>query len=121
MINVFALFCFKISNMGTENYKLKLKNTTSLRALKLITWFLLAAGTVQAQQPAGPPSGASLGNGTISGTVIDSLTKKPLDYSTVSLFKAGTTAPMNGSLTDQKGSFKITGVAPELIASKSLL
>ncbi len=98
--------------MGTENYKFNLKNTTSLRALKLIIWFLLAAGTVQAQQPAGPPSGASVGNGTISGTVIDSLTKKPLDYSTVSLFKAGTTAPVNGSLTDQKGSFKITGVAP---------
>lgn len=98
--------------MGTENYKFNLKNTTSLRALKLITWFLLAAGTVRAQQPAGPPSGASLGNGTIFGTVIDSLTKKPLDYSTVSLFKAGTTAPVNGSLADQKGSFKITGVAP---------
>lgn len=88
-----------------------------LRAVKLIIWLLLFAASARAQGPGGPanPAGPIAGaaeNGSISGTVIDSLTKKPMDYSTVSLFKAGSTTPLNGSLTDQKGNFKITNIAP---------
>jgi outer membrane receptor protein involved in Fe transport len=45
--------------------------------------------------------------GKISGTVIDSLTKKPVDYATISLFKSGAKTPINGVLTDEKGNFKI--------------
>ncbi|MFA6086703.1 TonB-dependent receptor domain-containing protein [Mucilaginibacter sp.] len=58
----------------------------------------------------GPQPGAAGGNGSISGMIIDSLTRKPLDYATVSLFKAGIAAPVNGGLTDVKGTFKIAGL-----------
>ncbi len=44
--------------------------------------------------------------GKISGTLIDSLTKKPLDYASVGLYNSGGKAPITGVITDQKGSFK---------------
>ncbi|OCX51715.1 hypothetical protein BEL04_17010 [Mucilaginibacter sp. PPCGB 2223] len=55
---------------------------------------------------------AQLGGGTtivgkISGTVIDSVTKKPLDYATVAVFRSGGKVPLNGVLTDEKGNFKL--------------
>lgn len=50
--------------------------------------------------------------GKISGTVIDSISKKPLDYATVSVFHSKGKAPMNGVLTDEKGSFKLNNLPP---------
>jgi outer membrane receptor protein involved in Fe transport len=50
--------------------------------------------------------------GRISGTVIDSITKKPMDYTTVGLYRVGGKSPLNGVLTDEKGNFKIDGVKP---------
>jgi outer membrane receptor protein involved in Fe transport len=100
--------------MKPENYKLKILKTGNLRSVKLMIWLLLFCVAAKAQGPGGmgDQTASAAGNGSISGTVIDSLTKKPMDYSTVSLFKAGITAPINGSLTDQKGNFKITNIAP---------
>ncbi|MDN3551644.1 TonB-dependent receptor domain-containing protein [Mucilaginibacter aquaedulcis] len=100
--------------MKPENYKLQLYKATKLWPVKLIFWFLFVPGIVHAQgrEQTGMPAGVPKNGGTLSGTVIDSLTKKPLDYSTVSLFKTGVAAPLNGSLTDEKGNFKITNVAP---------
>ncbi|WP_345950913.1 TonB-dependent receptor [Mucilaginibacter sp. PAMB04274] len=50
--------------------------------------------------------------GRISGTVIDSVTKKPLDYATISLYRSGGKAVLNGTLTDGKGSFRLDNIAP---------
>jgi outer membrane cobalamin receptor len=50
--------------------------------------------------------------GRISGTVIDSITKKPMDYTSVGLYRVGGKSPLNGVLTDEKGNFKIDGVKP---------
>jgi outer membrane receptor protein involved in Fe transport len=79
--------------------------------LIFIMFFNYTAQAQMARQGGGPqPAGTS--GGSISGTVIDSLTKKPMDYATVSLFKTGVVAPLNGSLTNEKGSFTITNVPP---------
>jgi hypothetical protein len=43
--------------------------------------------------------------GRISGIVIDSVTRKPLDYATVSIYRSTGKVPLNGVLTDEKGSF----------------
>jgi outer membrane cobalamin receptor len=51
--------------------------------------------------------GGSTVVGKISGTVIDSVTKKPLDYATVAIFRSGGKVPLNGVLTDEKGNFKL--------------
>lgn len=77
----------------------------------LILFFAVSwAGSVQAQVPgAGQPAAAAAG-GSVSGTVIDSISKKPVDYATVSLFKAGSTTPFSGGISDDKGAFKIGNV-----------
>src|SRR6195952_2728391 len=56
--------------------------------------------------------GGSSTVGKISGILIDSVSKKPLDYASVSLFRSGGKSPLNGVLTDEKGSFKFDGLHP---------
>jgi ferric enterobactin receptor len=46
-----------------------------------------------------------------TGKVTDSVTKQPVDYATISLFKAGAASPFNGSVTDVKGNFTIDNIA----------
>jgi outer membrane receptor protein involved in Fe transport len=79
-----------------------------------LTCLLTLVNNVKGQTPGGgPPAGITgNGNGSISGVVVDSLSKKPLDYATISLFKAGVATPVTGALTDGKGAFKITGLQP---------
>ncbi|MDB5021498.1 MAG: TonB-dependent receptor [Pedobacter sp.] len=91
-------------NTKIPNQTRKFIKSTILILIGMVAW----AGTVRAQV-AGPsrPNGAS---GTVSGTVIDSLTKKPVDYATVSVFKLGTSTPLTGGLTDVKGVFQISNV-----------
>lgn len=55
---------------------------------------------------------ASTIKGRISGTVIDSITKKPVDYATISISRSGGKAILNGTLTDEKGNFKLNDIAP---------
>ena len=50
--------------------------------------------------------------GKITGKVTDAVTKAPVDYATVSIFKQGSTSPFNGASTDPKGNFAINNVSP---------
>jgi len=50
--------------------------------------------------------------GRISGTVIDSITKKPMDYTTVGLYRSGGKSPITGVVTDEKGNFKLDNIKP---------
>lgn len=49
--------------------------------------------------------------GKITGKVTDELTKLPVDYATVSVFKQGSASPFNGISTDAKGNFAIDNIA----------
>ena len=53
---------------------------------------------------------AQVNKGRVSGKVIDAETKLPVDYATISIYKAGSTAPFNGISSDAKGVFTITNV-----------
>ena len=75
----------------------------------LLAICLLSLNTVFAQMPGG---GAPSITGRISGTVIDSLTKKPVDYASVAMGRATSAKSTNGAMTDSKGSFKIDNVIP---------
>jgi hypothetical protein len=55
-------------------------------------------------------SGSNI-KGRISGNIVDSLSKKPVDYATISLFKSGAKTPINGVLTDEKGNFKLDNIS----------
>ena len=50
--------------------------------------------------------------GRISGTIIDSITKKPLDYAPIGLYRLGGKSPITGVITDEKGNFKLDGIHP---------
>ncbi|MDB5008580.1 MAG: pfeA 1 [Mucilaginibacter sp.] len=50
--------------------------------------------------------------GKISGKVIDAATKIPVDYATISVYKPGSTSPINGASTDPKGNFSIDNISP---------
>jgi outer membrane receptor protein involved in Fe transport len=65
-----------------------------------------------AQMPMGAGGGSSVIIGKISGTIIDSATNKPVDYATIALSRSQQTKSTNGSLADEKGSFKIEKVIP---------
>jgi outer membrane receptor protein involved in Fe transport len=52
------------------------------------------------------------GNGRISGRIVDSLTKSPLEYATISLLRQEDGKVADGASTDEKGSFLITNLAP---------
>ncbi|QQL50460.1 TonB-dependent receptor [Mucilaginibacter ginkgonis] len=52
----------------------------------------------------------SQSGGRVSGRVVDAATKAPVDYATISIFKAGASSPFNGISTDPKGMFVLTGI-----------
>lgn len=56
--------------------------------------------------------GAQTAKGVIQGILLDSKTKKPVEYASVALVPEGTTTPINGCNTEENGSFIITGVNP---------
>ena len=50
--------------------------------------------------------------GRISGTVVDSATKKPMDYVPIGLYRLGGKSPITGVVTDEKGNFRLDGIHP---------
>jgi len=56
--------------------------------------------------------GGSTITGKISGTIIDSVTKKPVAYASVAIYYSQGKAPINGAITDEKGSFKLFNIKP---------
>jgi len=71
--------------------------------------FLLLLGSVlTANAQFGGPSIT----GKIAGTVIDSVTKKPVAYASVAIYLSNGKAPVNGMLTDESGGFKIYNIKP---------
>jgi outer membrane receptor protein involved in Fe transport len=79
-----------------------------MKRIFLLIAFFSTILTAQAQMPS---AGSGI-KGRISGTVIDSITKKPVDYATISISRSGGKAILNGTLTDEKGNFKLNDIAP---------
>lgn len=48
--------------------------------------------------------------GTIEGRITDSLSKKAIEYATISLFKNGNKKAVNGTVTDKDGKYSLTSV-----------
>jgi len=68
--------------------------------------------SVKAQIGGGAPAAAPAIVGRISGNVIDSVTRQPMDYTNINLFRATGKSPLNGLLTDEKGNFKFDNIKP---------
>jgi len=72
----------------------------------VILLVLICSSVIVKAQPYNDPKGH------ISGKVVDAVTKQPVDYATVSIFKDGGASPFNGVVTDPRGSFTITNLNP---------
>src|SRR6185312_2792180 len=81
-----------------------------MKRLLILILILGSFITAKAQIPGGGGGPSTVGK--VSGVLIDSVTKQPLMYASVALFRATGKSPINGVLTDDKGSFKIDGVKP---------
>jgi outer membrane receptor protein involved in Fe transport len=79
-----------------------------MKRFYIILLFLSIAFSARAQFGVG---GTSI-TGKISGTIIDSITKKPVQYASVAIFHSHGTAAINGALTDEKGNFKFFNLTP---------
>jgi outer membrane receptor protein involved in Fe transport len=77
---------------------------------RILLLIIVICATISARAQFGAGGGGSNIVGKISGTVIDSLTRKPVDYATISLFKSGAKTPINGVLTDEKGNFRLDNI-----------
>jgi outer membrane receptor protein involved in Fe transport len=51
------------------------------------------------------------GNGKIKGVLVDSVSKKPVEFAALSLVDTKTNNPIDGTTTDEKGEFAMTKVA----------
>lgn len=78
---------------------------------RLLLLFIIICSFISAKAQIGVGGGPTI-VGKISGTLIDSVTKQPLSYASVALFRATGKSPINGVLTDDKGNFKIDGIHP---------
>lgn len=76
-----------------------------------ITFFLILSA--KAQFPGMGGAAKSNVTGRITATVLDSLTKEPIDYATVSLVKIKDNKAVNGGVTDQKGKVVLQNVAAD--------
>jgi outer membrane receptor protein involved in Fe transport len=79
---------------------------------RLFILIAIFCSVLSAKAQFGVGGGGSTVVGRISGTLIDSLTKKPVDYASVGIFRSTGKSPINGVLTDEKGNFKIDNVHP---------
>lgn len=61
------------------------------------------------QQPAAAPVPA--GDGKLTGIVMDSTDKKPVEFATIALNDPVTNKPVDGTVCDQKGKFSLTRIA----------
>ncbi|MGI4834693.1 MAG: TonB-dependent receptor domain-containing protein [Janthinobacterium lividum] len=84
-----------------------------MKHLLLTTWLLaslLLASLAQAQAPTAPT--AAMGTGTLTGTVLDSLTRQPVAYATVVLLPpAPSDKPITGVAADDQGKFALAKLA----------
>ncbi|MFI5138752.1 MAG: TonB-dependent receptor domain-containing protein [Sphingobacteriales bacterium] len=80
-----------------------------MKSIFSIVFFLITALSLNAQN-GGPYVGPNDDRGKITGHVTDSITKQPVDYATVSIYKQGSASPFNGASTDPKGAFTVDGI-----------
>ncbi len=72
-----------------------------MKHIFIFSFFIFLSATINAQVK------SNNGNGHITGKVIDAQTKAAVDYATITVFKQGSTSPLNGTVTDAKGGFDI--------------
>ncbi len=74
--------------------------------LFLVTVLIIAQQTIKAQE------NSEAGEGRISGKIVDSLSKNPVDYATITLSISSSSKVINGTTADSTGAFILKGIVP---------
>ena len=83
----------------------------------LLLFAIILSTVLTAKAQLGGVGGGSSIVGKVAGTLVDSISKKPLDYASVSIFRATGTAPINGVLTDAAGTRDAYAKASDQVAN----
>src|SRR5882672_11354995 len=78
----------------------------------LLILFTISLFALSAKAQMGIGGGGSSIVGKVSGTIIDSVSKQPVPYVPVSIYRSGGKAQVNGIMADEKGNFKFDGLHP---------
>jgi len=81
------------------------------KSILLFVGIILMLGA-KAQFPMGGPA-KKMVTGRITAIILDSASKKPIDYATVSLLKTKDNKSVNGAVTDERGKLTLSNVSPE--------
>ncbi|WP_074612013.1 outer membrane beta-barrel family protein [Pedobacter steynii] len=81
------------------------------KSILLFVGLILMLG-VKAQFPMGGPV-KKMVTGKITAVILDSVSKKPIDYATVSLMKSKDNKSVNGAVTDERGKLSLSNISPE--------
>lgn len=84
-------------------------NNTSHSIMRLLKFCLFFVALTGASVVNGQAS-VSKGNAAIDGIILDTLSKKPVDYATVALLVKSSNQVIDGSVTDEKGVFEIKNI-----------
>ena len=84
-----------------------------MKRILLLLTILLTISSAKAQFPMGGGAAKITITGRVTVVILDSITKKPVDYATVSLIKVKDNKSVNGGLTDDKGKVVLQNVAPD--------
>ena len=84
-----------------------------MKRILLICTTLIFVLNAKAQFPGMGGAPKATITGRISAVILDSLTKNPIDYATVSLVKVKDGKAVNGGVTDDKGKVVLQNVAPD--------
>ncbi|MES2455420.1 MAG: TonB-dependent receptor [Bacteroidota bacterium] len=80
--------------------------------LLIVGVMMMLGANAQFGMPGGGPAKPKV-TGRISVLVMDSVTKKPIDYASISLTKTADSKSLNGGVTDEKGKVTLQNVAPD--------
>lgn len=86
-----------------------------MKYVYLLLILLSSSFIARAQRPAQLPTGSQTpvsGNGKIAGRIMDSVSRSPVEYATITLYASHSSRPVNGLTTGAKGSFAFEGLAP---------
>ena len=78
---------------------------------RILLLLIIFCSVLSAKAQFGTGGGSTI-VGKISGTLIDSVSKQSVPYTPVAIYRTGGKSPVNGVVTDEKGSFKIEGLHP---------
>ena len=119
----FLLSLFLVADMIAIRFPFRVAvSRLFLGLLPALLFFLSVLNTAFAQAPQGIQNAGGAGPrppiGTLTGRVVDGSTKQPLEFATVTLYRAKDSSIVTGAATDAKGGFAVADIPAGMYRAK---